>query len=148
VVADEVRNLAQRSAQAANETTALIQETVARVQRGGKISQHLDEMFHQIETSAHNIGQLIGKITTAIQEQNRNINQVGEAIQQIDTSIQQNADCAEKVRVSSTAIEDEADSVMASKEDLHNLVYGAGSHASAPGGEPSAGTERPPKQLS
>jgi chromosome segregation ATPase len=130
VVADEVRNLAQRSAQAAHETTSLIHETVSRVQRGGKISQRLDEMIHQIETSAQNIGQLIGRITTAIHEQNQSLHEVSETIQQIDTSIQQNAETAEKVKISSIAIEEEAESIMASKEDLHKLVYGVDSSSS------------------
>jgi len=142
VVADEVRNLAQRSAQAASETTSLIQETVARVQRGGKISQRLDEMFRQIETSAHNIGQLIGRITAAIHEQSQNVREVSETIQQIDTSIQQNVESAEKVKISSIAIEERAESITASKEDLHILVYGDDSHSEYDHSEGA-----PPKRL-
>jgi methyl-accepting chemotaxis protein len=147
VVADEVRNLAQRSAQAAHETTDLIQGTVDRVQRGGKISQRLDEMFRQIENSAQNVGRLIGEITVAINEQNQGVHQISVEIQQIDSATQQNAESVEKVKESAQAIEDEARSLVASKEDLHQLVYGADTYAQAGQIDYAAGSARPPRQL-
>ncbi len=134
VVADEVRNLAQRSAQAAQETASLITSTVERVRRGGEISRRLGDVFHLIEKSAQNVGQLIGDIANAIQEQTHGVDQIGTAVTQIDTTTQQTAENAERVRECAHGIENESAGLMRETGNLHTLVHGAGSELSA-GGE-------------
>jgi methyl-accepting chemotaxis protein len=124
VVADEVRNLAQRSAQATHDTTDLIHGTVERVRRGGEISQRLSEMFHMIETSAQNVGRLVGEITTAIHEQSAGVNQINDAVMQIDNATRQNAESAKKVRDNAQDINSDSQSLMDANADLHRLVYG------------------------
>ncbi|MCD7897235.1 MAG: methyl-accepting chemotaxis protein [Planctomycetaceae bacterium] len=122
VVADEVRNLAMRSAQAAQETTTLISGTVERVARGGEISRRLGEVFAQIEKSAQKVGSLVGEITTAINEQAEGVNQVSSAVAAIDQATQQNAANAERVRTSCTDIENESTNLMVATESLYRLV--------------------------
>ncbi len=131
VVADEVRNLAQRSAQAAQETTSLIHGTVERVRRGGEISQRLGDMFHQIENSAQNVGRLVAEITTAIHEQSQGVDQISGAVTQIDSATQQSAENAEKVRESARDIETESQNLMIANGDLQQLVHGKGARLPA-----------------
>ncbi len=96
VVADEVRNLAQRSAQAARDTASLIEGTVIRVQNGSEIATQLDASFKEIDEGARNIGTLIGEITSATNEQAQGVDQVNTAVAQMDKVTQSNAASAEE----------------------------------------------------
>ena len=140
VVADEVRSLAQRSAQAAQETTTLIHGTVERVRRGTQISQRLNGMFQRIETSAQNVGTLVNEITSAINEQNSGVAQISTAILQIDSATQQNTESVEKVIMNTRNIRTESENIMAANADLQRLVYGSGADFS------SQTTGMPPEQ--
>jgi methyl-accepting chemotaxis protein len=124
VVADEVRGLAQRSAQAARETTNLIEGTVERVRNGSEISGRLGDVFTKIESSAQNVGRLFGEITVAINEQRQGIDQVNTAIMQIDRATQLNAENAEKVKNSSRDIEIESERLREASGNLEEVVKG------------------------
>ncbi|MDR3211244.1 MAG: methyl-accepting chemotaxis protein, partial [Planctomycetota bacterium] len=91
VVADEVRNLAQRSAQAARDTTTLIQGTVERVRNGSEIASNLDSSFKEIQAGSATVARLIGEITSATNEQAQGVDQVNTAVAQMDKVTQQNA---------------------------------------------------------
>ncbi len=69
VVADEVRNLAGRSAQAARDTTQLISTTIERVRNGSEIANQLDASFREIESGSNEVARLIAEITNATNEQ-------------------------------------------------------------------------------
>jgi methyl-accepting chemotaxis protein len=68
VVADEVRNLAMRAAEAAKNTSGMIEETVKRVRDGLVLVSHTNDAFHQVETSSAKIAELIGEVATASNE--------------------------------------------------------------------------------
>ena len=144
VVADEVRNLAQRAAQAAQETTDLINGTVERVRSGGEISQKLGAMFLEIETSAKNVGHLVEEIAGNINEQAQGIGQIGGAVSQIDKAVQQNAINMEKVKDSVRNVADETQQLIDAKSDLIRLVYGKEAAESAAGYPKGAGRSLPP----
>ncbi len=139
VVADEVRNLAQRSAQAARDTTELIRSTVERVNNGAVISEELGKSFKEIENGSHTVGRLVSEITSATNEQAQGVDQVNTAVAQMDKVTQQNAANAEQSASASGELSSLA-------EDLHGMIgelvglvegkvtNGGGSHSGSNGG--------------
>ncbi len=91
VVADEVRNLSQRSAQAARDTSELITGTVESVRNGSAIADKLSSAFSGIESGIRDISDLIAQIASATDEQAQGVDQVNTAMAQMDKVIQQNA---------------------------------------------------------
>ena len=140
VVADEVRNLAQRSAQAARDTAELIEGTVARVKNGSTIAATLDASFQEIEMGAKEVGNLITEISSATNEQAQGVDQVNTAVAQMDKVTQSNAASAEECASASDALSTQASALMDIVNDLTALVTGARrlAEASAPRSRPTA----------
>ncbi|MDR1657934.1 MAG: methyl-accepting chemotaxis protein [Deltaproteobacteria bacterium] len=124
VVADEVRNLSQRSAQAAKDTTELIGGTVESVRHGSEIVGHLAESFREIETGTTNSARLIAEITSATQEQAQGVGQVNIAVTQMDKVTQQNAASAEETASVTKELSIQADELEQMVEELAILVNG------------------------
>jgi methyl-accepting chemotaxis protein len=124
VVADEVRNLAQRSAQAAKDTTELINGTVERVRNGSGIAHRLGESFKLIETGSQTVSRLIAEITSATNEQAQGVDQVNTAVAQMDKVTQQNAAHAEESASASEELSAQASQVNAIVGDLIVIVRG------------------------
>ncbi len=91
VVAEEVRNLASRSAKAARDTATLVADTVKRVENGAAIALRTDVAFKEILENAQQTTQLYGEIASASQEQSKSIDQIVSSLAQIDRSTQQNS---------------------------------------------------------
>ncbi len=91
VVAEEVRNLASRSAKAARDTATLVEDTVKRVENGAAIALRTDVAFKEILENAQQTTQLYGEIASASQEQSKSIDQIVASLAQIDRSTQQNS---------------------------------------------------------
>lgn len=100
VVAGEVRTLAQRSASAAREIKALIDDSVSRIDAGNTLVDKAHKGMEGIVSNVSSIEQLINEIAQAASEQNDGIAQINIAMEQIDTTTQQNAALVEE---SSTA---------------------------------------------
>jgi len=96
VVAEEVRNLAIRSAEAAKNTNDLIGNTVKSVQEGAKLNGETNEAFEKNAEIAGKIRDLIGEIAAASQEQSQGIEQINRAVAEMDKVTQQNAANAEE----------------------------------------------------
>ena len=96
VVAEEVRSLAQRSAQAARETATMIDDSIAKSQKGVDISAKVASGLQEIVDRARKVDSLIAEIAGASQEQRQGIGQVNEAVAQIDKVTQANAATAEE----------------------------------------------------
>jgi len=137
VVADEVRNLAQRAAQAARETGDLIEQTVNRVGRGVELNQKTTEGFTKIGESATKVADLVAQISQASQEQAQGVDQVNTAVSQMDKVTQSNAAGAEESASASEEMSAQAENVRGMVNDLVALVGGSRSTASA-GSSPAA----------
>ena len=125
VVADEVRNLAQRSAQAARDTTQLIQGTVENIRGGARIAEELDLSFKEIQEGSEQVARLIAEITSATGEQAQGVDQVNAAVAQMDMVTQQNAASAEKSASASDELARQAEMLGEAVNDLVSLVEGA-----------------------
>ncbi|MHB1352707.1 MAG: methyl-accepting chemotaxis protein, partial [Thiobacillus sp.] len=91
VVASEVRNLAQRSAGAAKEIKALIEDSVGKVDAGSKLVDEAGKTMDEIVSSVKRVTDIMSEIAAASQEQSAGIEQVNQAVGQMDEMTQQNA---------------------------------------------------------
>jgi methyl-accepting chemotaxis protein len=96
VVAGEVRNLAQRSAQAAKEIKGLIGASVEKVDSGSKLVADAGKTMQEIVSSVQRVTDIIGEITAAAAEQSDGIGQVNTSVVQLDQMTQQNAALVEQ----------------------------------------------------
>ncbi|MCD8139609.1 MAG: methyl-accepting chemotaxis protein [Planctomycetaceae bacterium] len=126
VVADEVRNLAQRTATSANETTSLIGRTVDRVHNGTAIADRLKQCFEDIQTGSQEVGRLISEITAATNEQALGVDQINTAVAQLDKATQNNASNAEDTARSSEELNLQSERLNTLVERLSTLVEGEG----------------------
>ncbi|WP_426505191.1 methyl-accepting chemotaxis protein [Serratia proteamaculans] len=108
VVAGEVRNLAQRSAQAAKEIKGLIDESVSRVKQGSVLVENSGATMQDIVRSVTRVTDIMGEIASASDEQSRGIEQVTQAVTQMDQVTQQNAALVEEAASAAVALEEQA----------------------------------------
>jgi len=125
VVADEVRNLAMRAADAAKNTTSLIDDTTQKVKTGTNFLSATNESFQRVTDSAAKVGELVAEIAAASQEQAQGIVQVSTAISDMDKVIQQTAANAQESAGSSQEMNSEADNMKNIVGHLVMLVEGS-----------------------
>ena len=107
MVAGEVRNLAQRSAQAAREIKSLIEDSVNRVDLGSTLVESAGETMDEIVNAVTRVTDIMGEIASASDEQSRGIDQVGLAVAEMDRVTQQNASLVEE-SAAAAALEEQA----------------------------------------
>ncbi|WP_033568347.1 methyl-accepting chemotaxis protein [Dickeya undicola] len=108
VVAGEVRNLAQRSAQAAKEIETLIGESVSRVSTGSELVREAGSAMEVIISSVSRVHDLMGEISAASDEQSRGIAQIGQAVTEMDGVTQQNAALVQESTMAAASLEEQA----------------------------------------
>jgi len=125
VVAEEVRNLAMRSADAAKNTAELIEGTVKKVNDGSELVDRTNETFSKVADSASKVGELVGEIAAASNEQAQGIEQVNTAVAEMDKVVQTNASSSEETAASSEEMNGQAEEMKMFVGDLAALVGGS-----------------------
>ena len=97
VVAEEVRNLALRAAEAAKNSSTLMTGIVGKIQAGEQLVKTTNQEFVEIRTSSQKVVELMGGIAAASEEQSEGIDQINMAIQQMNSVTQENAASAEEL---------------------------------------------------
>lgn len=120
VVAEEVRNLAQRASQAAKDTSIIIESNIQLSEKGVNISKHVNNSLTDINTHAQKVSELLEEISVASQEQAQGIEQINQAISQMQQVIQQNASVAD----SNASSAEELASQSANMKDLLDALSG------------------------
>jgi len=108
VVASEVRSLAGRSATAAKEIKALIDDSVSKVDGGTRLVADAGQTMTEVVAQVKRVNDLIVEITAASKEQSVGIAQVGQAVSHLDEMTQQNAAMVEQSSAAAASMAEQA----------------------------------------
>ena len=124
VVAGEVRNLAQRSAEAAKEIKALITESVTRVEAGTSLVHEAGETIRGVVSHSRQVSDIVAELMASSAEQAQGIGQVNEAVSLLDQMTQQNAALVEESSAAAESLQEQAHRL-----DAQVAVFDIGQHA-------------------
>jgi methyl-accepting chemotaxis protein-1 (serine sensor receptor) len=113
VVASEVRNLAQRSGEAAKEIRGLISTSVERVEQGTVLVDQAGATMTEIVASIKRVSDIVGEISSASVEQSMGVTQISQAVSQMDTATQQNAALVEQSAAAAESLQRQAAQLVA-----------------------------------
>lgn len=109
VVAIEVRDLAQRTSNAAKEINELITENLQRIEQGSTFVNHNTGKLKDIAESIEKVSLIMNEITNATREQSISIEEVNKAVLELDTMTQQNSSLVEQIAGASETMKQESD---------------------------------------
>jgi len=103
-----VRNLAQRSAQAAREIKELILASLARVDQGSALVGKTGAAVEELVEAIHQVSAVVGGISAASLEQSAGVAQIGAAVGQMDRATQHNAALVEETAAAADSLKQQA----------------------------------------
>ncbi len=124
VVAEEVRNLATRAAQAAKETSNLIENSVNNANNGVEIAERVNETLSRVTQQIQQVTELTEQVDSASQEQRQGIEQINIAVAQIDKIVQQTAANAEESASAAEELSSQSEKLQQIVSNLSRLIYG------------------------
>ena len=124
VVADEVRSLSQRSAEAARNTTGMIETSVQRINEGGTMMQETSIAYTEVQSTISQVKHLIAEISEASKEQAIGLDSISHAVHQMDLVVQNNAASSEETAASSNETARETDNIERDITSLDAMVNG------------------------
>lgn len=124
VVADEVRNLAQRAAKSAKDTASLIETSIIKVKKGTDIAEETAESLSKIVESSKKVATVIIEIAEASKDQAKGITQITDVVNQLDKVTQQNASSAEQSAAAAEELLSQAESLKGAVFQLQGVITG------------------------
>ena len=129
VVAEEVRNLALRSASAARETAEKIEDSIQKSSAGVQINAKVSLSLAEIVSKARQADELVAQISIASNEQSQGIDQINSSVSQMDAMTQNNAAGAEESANVSADLRTQSTQLTQLVQELQTLVGGKSSGA-------------------
>ncbi len=150
VVAEEVKNLAERSAGAAKEITGIIEASIDQVKAGTEVANKTKESFTEILNGIKKTSDLIGEIAISAKEQAEGMNQIATAMGSVDQITQQNASASEETAAAAEELNAQALSMLDNVSELALLAgFDMGKENRAPKSvKRISSPSMPPKRLS
>ena len=152
MVAEEVKNLAERSAGAAKEITGIIEASIDQVKAGTEVANKTKESFTEILNGIKKTSDLIGEIAISAKEQAEGMNQIATAMGSVDQITQQNASASEETAAAAEELNAQSLAMLQNVADIAALAgFDMGKDQFR--GATTQGTRRvqtslPPKRLS
>lgn len=122
VVAEEVRNLAMRSAEAAKNTSNLIENTIKAVKKGSDLTGLTQQSYNDNVEIAGKVAELVNEIAAASGEQSQGIDQINKAVAEMDKVTQQNAANAEESASAAEEMNAQAEEMKIMVQELVRMV--------------------------
>ena len=141
VVAEEVRNLAQRTAQSARNSNDLIEKAIKNVDDGLSKMNNVVEQSKEVSDSSRKVSVLVEEISTASHEQAQGISQINKAVTEMDSGTQQLAANSEELAAASEAVMSQTINLREAIFTLTTLVEGAKGKSLQQGAFPPAVSE-------
>ena len=108
VVADEVRNLSQKSAEAAKNTTMLIESSMQAVEKGSRLVSKANEDFEAVAAKSSQVASIVGEISEHFQQQSAAAKQIALGIEQVASVVQINSATSEESAAASEELSGQA----------------------------------------
>jgi methyl-accepting chemotaxis protein len=130
VVAEEVRTLAGRSANAARETTALIEDSIRKAETGARIAKETADALEKIVDGVESVSNLVSEIQRSSNEQATAIAQINQGIMQVSQVVQENSATSEESAAASEELSSQAEMLkqMVSRFKLRKTTGGGNSY--------------------
>jgi len=132
VVAEEVRNLAQRCAQAVQETSTLIEGAAQAAHKGKELTTATQAAFKRNLDNGAQVGTVVDEIAASVKEQSEGVSQINSAVGQMDKVTQNNAASAEEAAAAAEELNAQAITMKQAVGELLRLVDGVSSTTSTP----------------